>query len=116
MTFTKKLLNKHGLTSETISKLLESKPVEIPTQKISRKIKTPTEIISQEIVLDGETLLTSPELAAWLRIRSHSLSNWRQREKGPAFYRLASNKVRYKVADIRAWLLTLRKDFAEAEK
>lgn len=48
-------------------------------------------------------LWTTSEAAGFLDVKPNTLVKWRQREEGPPFVKIGSN-VRYREADIRAWL------------
>lgn len=53
----------------------------------------------------AEKLLTDREVADLLQIDDGTLRNWRGKRKGPAFLRIGS-RVRYRPADVHAWLAT----------
>ena len=48
--------------------------------------------------------LTTKELADELNIAEQTIIAWRYRRKGPDFQRVGSRLVRYRRADIEAWL------------
>lgn len=56
-----------------------------------------------------EELLTWREVAEWLRVSKNTLELWRRFKTGPAFIRLDSGHVRYRRADVQAWLDALAK-------
>jgi excisionase family DNA binding protein len=47
--------------------------------------------------------MTTAEAAAHLRLSTRTLDLWREKRRGPRFYRLGG-KVRYSVADLNAWV------------
>lgn len=51
----------------------------------------------------GDELLTTVEVAQYLRIRVNTLEQWRSRGKGPAFERVG-RRVRYRRREIEKWL------------
>lgn len=51
----------------------------------------------------GDELLTTVEVAQYLRIRVNTLEQWRSRGKGPAFVRVG-RRVRYRRREIDRWL------------
>lgn len=53
---------------------------------------------------DPHALLLSREAALVLRCTTDCLEHWRARGTGPAYVRLGSGRVRYYLADLRAWL------------
>ena len=55
---------------------------------------------------DGR-LLTTAEVAAYLRVTPTALRRWRQRGAGPPAYVLG-NTARYRVEDLEAWLESQR--------
>ncbi|MCG2644290.1 MULTISPECIES: helix-turn-helix transcriptional regulator [Bradyrhizobium] len=56
--------------------------------------------------LPDDCLLTTKELAGWLRLSLSTLEDWRLRhpERGPASVQVAG-MPRYRVGDVRAWLV-----------
>jgi predicted DNA-binding transcriptional regulator AlpA len=55
--------------------------------------------------LEDEPLLDEVGLTSWLGISPKTSQAWRAAGKGPQFVRLpASRLVRYRPADVRAWL------------
>lgn len=59
-------------------------------------------------------LLTTAEVAVWLRVSHQWLEILRQRGDGPPFIRQSRTRVRYKRADVLAWLET-RKHLCTSE-
>jgi predicted DNA-binding transcriptional regulator AlpA len=51
-------------------------------------------------------LLTERDAADWLKLTSKCLQAWRQQGRGPAFVRIGSRTVRYRVTDLREWVGT----------
>jgi predicted DNA-binding transcriptional regulator AlpA len=54
--------------------------------------------------LSGSALLDVKQAAAALSVAPATLENWRWAGRGPAFVRIGLRRVRYRVADLRAWL------------
>jgi predicted DNA-binding transcriptional regulator AlpA len=54
--------------------------------------------------LSGSALLDVKQAAAALSVAPATLENWRWARRGPAFVRIGLRRVRYRVADLRAWL------------
>lgn len=50
-----------------------------------------------------DELLTSAELAEWLKLPLRTPQNWRRDRKGPEFLRLGK-RVRYRRSDVLDWL------------
>ena len=55
-------------------------------------------------LLAGDRLLSEAETAALLGIAQRTLQEWRRKGAGPAFIRLAGRSVRYRQADVLAWV------------
>jgi hypothetical protein len=53
--------------------------------------------------MNTSTLLTTDEVAAWLRRPPRSLVNWRYRGEGPPYLRVGGS-IRYRAVDIERWL------------
>lgn len=52
-----------------------------------------------------EPLLDEPALVGWLGVSPKTTQAWRASGKGPPFIRLpGSRSIRYRPADVRAWL------------
>ena len=49
-------------------------------------------------------ILTPAELAAEYRLAERTLANWRARGEGPRFLKLGKRAVRYRRADIEAFI------------
>lgn len=49
-------------------------------------------------------LLTPGEVADWLRTSAGVLANWRSMGRGPRYIKLGPKAVRYRPADVEAWL------------
>lgn len=56
-----------------------------------------------ELPADDDTLLTAEQVAAWLTLPEKTLAHWRTSRKGPLPV-TTGTRVRYRVADLRAWL------------
>lgn len=44
------------------------------------------------------------DAAAYLAVTTTTLNNWRERGTGPRYVRLSNRAVRYRPADVEAWL------------
>jgi DNA-binding transcriptional MerR regulator len=51
-----------------------------------------------------ERLLTQSEAAELLHVQARTLESWRMRGIGPKFVRYTSRAIRYRPADLRAFL------------
>ena len=49
-------------------------------------------------------LLTTRDVAAWLRVHPETVERWRRTGEGPRFRRLTGGAVRYTVEDITAFV------------
>jgi hypothetical protein len=54
------------------------------------------------------TLLTSNEVASWIRVSPSTLCRWRQRAEGPRVTWLSPTCPRYQAADVERWLARQR--------
>ncbi len=54
--------------------------------------------------MNTRTLLSTDELAEILGKPPRTLAQWRYRQIGPSFIRLAGGSVRYALEDVDAWL------------
>ena len=54
--------------------------------------------------MNSSDLLTSKEVATYLRVCPYSLSKWRRQGSGPPFIHATSRKVLYSRAALDAWL------------
>jgi hypothetical protein len=52
----------------------------------------------------GNRLLTQAEAAEFLNVQSRTLESWRMRGIGPSFVRYTSRAIRYRPADLLAFL------------
>jgi hypothetical protein len=63
---------------------------------------------SKEVGIEpGETLLTTQEVATYLRVTSQTLTKWRKEGDGPQFIRLGEGqrgRIVYRWSDLVAWL------------
>jgi predicted DNA-binding transcriptional regulator AlpA len=59
--------------------------------------------------LADSILLTEPEVAQVVGHTANTLKHWRLhgKDKGPKPVRMPSDSIRYRVADVRAWLANL---------
>lgn len=55
-------------------------------------------------MIEDPTLLTPEEAAALLRIEPRTLSNWRAKRQGPPFVKIGLRCVRYRRADLLAFI------------
>jgi predicted DNA-binding transcriptional regulator AlpA len=62
--------------------------------------------------LSDDALLNDKEVAAALRISAGNLRNWRLQRRGPRTIALGRS-VRYRVADLRAFLDAQTRDFTQ---
>lgn len=53
---------------------------------------------------EGAEMLTSREVARYLRVSKDALMEWRKNDVGPAFLRLHSGKIRYPVSGFKRYL------------
>lgn len=61
--------------------------------------------VSIPIDLHPEKLLTTEQVAAITGISQHTFERWRcRRDGGPKFQKLGTNTVRYRWADVKAWV------------
>lgn len=58
---------------------------------------------------DRVPMLTRAEAATYLGVPFHTLEQWASRHCGPAYYKIGG-RVRYRVADLDAWLESRRCD------
>lgn len=54
--------------------------------------------------MTDEDLLTTSEAAAVLKVSPGTLPTWRYRRVGPPFTRVGTRFVRYRRADLHAWI------------
>jgi predicted DNA-binding transcriptional regulator AlpA len=52
----------------------------------------------------GDRLVSEAETAALLGIAPRTLQEWRRKGAGPAFIRLTGRSIRYRQADVLAWV------------
>ncbi|WP_369370754.1 helix-turn-helix transcriptional regulator [Promicromonospora sp. Populi] len=52
----------------------------------------------------AEELLTTDEVAAWLKVAPSTVCRWRMKGKGPRVHWLSSSLPRYDRKDVTAWL------------
>lgn len=51
-------------------------------------------------------LLTAAEAAAYVNVSIRTLARWRAAGSGPVVVKLSARTVRYRVADLDAWIAT----------
>jgi len=49
-------------------------------------------------------MMTTRDAAAYLRLKVSTIKGWRRTGEGPPFYRYSSRCVRYKRAELDAWI------------
>jgi hypothetical protein len=54
-------------------------------------------------------LLDQREVARLLKVKERCIENWRHRGFGPAFIKVSSRMVRYRVEDLSLWIETMRR-------
>ncbi len=69
-----------------------------------RDFQEPTDLKNESSLSTHDPLLTQTEAATLLHVEPRTLESWRQHRVGPAFIRYSRRCVRYRVADIQAWL------------
>jgi predicted DNA-binding transcriptional regulator AlpA len=57
-----------------------------------------------EVQSQGDRLLTSREVGAWVGLTPAALSQLRFKGRGPKFRRLGPRTVRYVQSDVQAWI------------
>src|SRR5262245_89289 len=86
--------------------------------KKKQVIKPPTRVRNRSVpppprfditALPEDAILTSRELAGWLRLSQSTLEDWRIRhpDRGPPWV-VVAGRPRYRIGDVRRWLLTDR--------
>lgn len=65
-------------------------------------------------VTEPDALLTPAEVAARLRVDILTLANWRARRQGPQFLKVGRRAVRYRRADVDAFLAAGTRGAGEA--
>lgn len=58
--------------------------------------------------MEHEALMAAADVARMLGLGGRVLEAWRQRGQGPPFVRLSARCVRYRKADVEAWLAARR--------
>jgi hypothetical protein len=59
--------------------------------------------------MDSNALLTEGQAAIHLQAKASTLTKWRCRKRGPAYFRIAG-KVRYRLSDLEAFIMRSRVD------
>jgi predicted DNA-binding transcriptional regulator AlpA len=54
--------------------------------------------------MEGMELLTSEEVAEWMRVAPSTLCRWRQTGRGPRVIWLSPSCPRYRRSDVETWL------------
>jgi predicted DNA-binding transcriptional regulator AlpA len=65
---------------------------------------------------DGDALLRERETAQLLNFSPRTLAAWRLRHRGPRFVKFARNSVRYRRADVVAFIESLSRDPVEGAR
>jgi predicted DNA-binding transcriptional regulator AlpA len=73
--------------------------MDIPTVEVKRKIRRQPPMERRE-----SSLLTTFDLAAFLRVSPWTVRGWRKRGRGPRFFRLSDRTVRYSLSHVKAFL------------
>jgi predicted DNA-binding transcriptional regulator AlpA len=53
---------------------------------------------------DADELLTEAQVATLAGVAARTVASWRQRGMGPRYLRLTAHTLRYRRADVLAWL------------
>lgn len=53
---------------------------------------------------EANQMVSGPEAAKFLGISKKTIEHWRQQKKGPPFVRLSTRAVRYRIADLLAFI------------
>ena len=67
--------------------------------------KRAPDLIGHDAEVDEDELLSTGEVAAWLKVSTQFLEIGRLKGYGPKFIRLSARRIRYRRDDVRAWLL-----------
>ena len=59
--------------------------------------------IDSNMIKDVEPLLNTHEAAKYLKISSGTMTNWRNRKRGPAYIKVGNN-IRYQISDLQEWI------------
>jgi hypothetical protein len=59
------------------------------------------------MTIDPDELIPSAEIATLLRVKVNTLTSWRNRKRGPAFFKIG-RAVFYRRADLGDWLASQR--------
>jgi hypothetical protein len=87
--------------------VVEEKTPKTPTQKhhhIDRRAADLLGEVEKALPPSDEDLLSTPEVAAWLRVSTQFLTIGRHRGYGPKFLRLSPRRCRYRRGDVKDWL------------
>ncbi len=68
---------------------------------------------ASQATLQDDELLSNDQAAAFLKISPETLLTWRCRHRGPAYYKIGRFAY-YRVADIKTWRETQRREPREA--
>ena len=49
-------------------------------------------------------MMTTREVADYLKVHPKTLAIWRHRDQGPRYYRIGPRDIRYFMEDVEAWL------------
>lgn len=68
-------------------------------------LKLTPEELREFHALPGDALLNVREAAAFLHLSPNALNWYRSQRRGPAYIRVGPKLIRYRVADLRAYML-----------
>ena len=64
---------------------------------------------------EEDILLTPDDVARMMRVSRRTVSTWRYRGKGPRCVHVTHNCVRYRMSEVRKWLMDKEKQEQEQE-
>ena len=79
-------------------------PTNLHLDKRAAELAANAPLISDEQANTDDDLLRTSDLALWLGVTKAWLEHGRKRDYGPPFIKLAPQAVRYRRADVFAWL------------
>ena len=105
-----------GRAAETQNHAQNSRPPPPVTHHLDRRAASLLAIAGD----DDDALLTTEQTAGWLGVSSQFLEIGRTMEYGPRFSRIGPRCIRYRVGDVKAWLVlrtySSTKGYADREK
>lgn len=63
---------------------------------------------------EEDILLTPDDVARMMRVSRRTVSTWRYRGKGPRYVHVTHNCVRYRMSEVRKWLMDKERQEQEA--